>query len=84
MTCNYCTDIDFETDYPMDRDKLILEGESVSTRGPYGLFVNNGELLLLEYHQGFYIVKQREDINFCPMCGKELRKEVKNEEGNCY
>lgn len=62
MTCEYCDN---------SQDKRIVNNDSVS------VFVDDwrGQLVIKYYDQLWQIAS--EQINFCPMCGRDLRGDVK-------
>lgn len=65
--CEYCTTVEWETDSPYDRDKLISKKELARN-----VMINGRELLVLSYQVGFFGVRERRDINYCPMCGRKM------------
>ena len=67
--CEYCTTVDWETDSPYDRGKLIDKKEL--TRATV---INGEELLSLDYRIGYFVVTERKIINYCPMCGRKLEE----------
>ena len=67
--CEYCTTVEWETDSPYDRDKLISKKELARN-----VMINGRELLVLSYQVGFFGVRERRDINYCPMCGRKLEE----------
>ena len=71
MKCEYCEKVYFETDDPRDRQKLIDKQSLISN-----VYVNSNELLNVEYHIGYFSIKDRREINFCPMCGRKLESEA--------
>lgn len=73
--CNYCEFVKFESDDVKDRDKLMDKKPCVEFYD-LGLYVNGAELLFIKYGIGYFTVIQRTDIEFCPICGVNLRREV--------
>lgn len=71
MKCEYCEKVYFETDDPRDRRKLIDKQSLISN-----VYVNGNELLNVEYHIGYFSIKDRCKINYCPVCGQELEREA--------
>ena len=69
--CAYCTTVNWETDSPYDRDKLIDKKKLARD-----VVINNSELLVMNYHIGYFGVKERKNINYCPMCGRKLATEL--------
>lgn len=67
MKCEYCEKVSFETGNPSDRKKLIDKQSLMSN-----VYVNGNELLNVEYHLGYFSIKDRHEINYCPMCGRKL------------
>ena len=67
--CEYCTTVDWETDSPYDRGKLIDKKELTRTT-----VINGEELLSLDYSIGYFVVRERKIINYCPMCGRKLEE----------
>ena len=65
--CEICTTVEWETDSPYDRDKLISKKELARN-----VMINGRELLVLSYQVGFFCVRERRDIKYCPMCGRKL------------
>ena len=65
--CEYCTTVEWETDSPYDRDKLISKKELARN-----IMINGRELLVLSYQVGFFGVRERRDIKYCPMCGRKM------------
>ena len=68
--CEYCNYIDFETGDKDDRNKLLDKEPILQST-----LVNGNELLQLEYAIGYFLVKARSRINYCPMCGRKLEVE---------
>ncbi len=68
--CEYCTTVEWETESPYDRDKLISKKELARN-----VMINGRELLVLSYQVGFFCVRERRDIKYCPMCGRKLEVE---------
>ncbi|MEG2684453.1 MAG: hypothetical protein RR929_00175 [Erysipelotrichaceae bacterium] len=68
--CEYCTKVKFETDDPRDRNKLLSK-QQLSR----GLYINGCELLTLELHLGYFSIISRGVVNYCPMCGRDLKED---------
>lgn len=68
--CEICDRVEFETNNPDDRD-LLLTKLNLVEHGSYSVFINGSELLLVEYKVGYFIIRQRETIRYCPICGEE-------------
>lgn len=71
MKCEYCEKVYFETDDPRDRQKLIDKQGLMRD-----VYVNDNELFNVEYHLGYFLIKDRCEINYCPMCGRKLECEA--------
>ena len=71
MKCEYCEKVSFETDDPRDRRKL-LDKKSLAQ----SFYINGNEFLNVEYYYGYFLIKDRCKINYCPMCGQELEREA--------
>ena len=69
--CKICERVEFETNNPNDRD-LLLTKLALTDYGPQSVFINGRELLLVEYNIGYFMIRQRKTIEFCPVCGKKL------------
>lgn len=74
MKCEYCEKVYFETDEPRDRDKLIHKKSLAQS-----FYINGNEFLDVEYHYGYFLIKDRCEINYCPMCGRKLEMECEAE-----
>lgn len=71
MKCEYCeTQVFFETDNPNDRQKLMDKQSLMSN-----VYVNGNELLNVEYYLGYFSIKDRCEINHCPVCGRKFEEE---------
>ena len=68
--CEYCSAVDWETESPYDRDKLI--NKKALARA---VTINGNQLLVLTYKIGYFGVTDRKTINYCPMCGRKLEVE---------
>lgn len=62
--CSYCEEVDFETADPRDRD-LLLNKKFICQN----VCINGNEMIVIEPHLGYYVIKDRTKINNCPMCG---------------
>ena len=71
MKCRYCEKVSFETDNPSDRQNLIDKQSLMSS-----VYVNGNELFNVEYHLCYFSIKDRCEINYCPMCGRKLEHEA--------
>lgn len=69
--CEICERVEFETNNPDDRD-LLLTKLTLVEHGSHSVFINGSELLLVEYNVGYFIIRQRETIRCCPICGEKL------------
>lgn len=67
--CEYCKDVEWQTDDPRDRDLLL--GKTF-IGGNFA--IDKGSILSFEYNIGYFLVKSRNKINYCPMCGKKLEE----------
>lgn len=67
MKCQYCEKVHFETDDPRDRRKLIDKKSLAQS-----FYINGNEFLNVEYYYGYFSIKDRCEINYCPMCGRKL------------
>lgn len=72
--CKICDRVEFETNNPDDRDLLLIKLPLIEY-GAQSVFINGSELLLVEYNIGYFIIRKRETINFCPLCGRALEQE---------
>ncbi|EPM8068617.1 hypothetical protein HQ637_04860 [Enterococcus faecium] len=72
--CKICDRVEFETSNLDDRDLLLIKPPLVEY-GRQSVFINGSELLLVEYNIGYFIIRKRETINFCPLCGRALEQE---------
>ncbi len=71
MKCEYCEKVYFETEDPRDRRKL-LDKKSLAQ----SFYINGNEFLNVEYHLCYFSIKDRCEINYCPMCGRKLECEA--------
>lgn len=62
--CEYCEEVDFDTADPRDRDLLLCKKQIGQN-----IYVNGHEMIVVELHIGYYLIKNMFKINNCPMCG---------------
>lgn len=72
-SCDYCEFVKFETDDVNERNKLMDKKPFVQFHD-LGLYINGGELLTVKYGSWYFKIIERTDIEFCPMCGVNLKE----------
>lgn len=70
MKCEYCEKVLFETDNPKDRQKLLHKKSLAQS-----FYINGNEFISVEYYYGYFLVKDRFKINYCPVCGHKFEEE---------
>ena len=71
--CHYCEFFKFESDDLNDRNKLMDKKPLVQFCDS-GLYINGDELLTVKYGIGYFKIIERKDIEFCPICGINLKE----------